>query len=421
MNSGNQNITARNHPKFTREDRKKRKILVPNLSPEYTQIVKMAFALDGLSVEALPLADQEALDLGKRYVHNDICFPAQITVGEIIKGLNSGEYNKEEVAVGMQKNCKACRALQYYALARKGLDEAGYPDIPIVTSGDDPLGIHPGVQITKRFRLKMLQGMVYVDAINDMRQKILPYEKNKGETEKVHAQYLERGVESLHHSWRSTLRTLAKAVESFNKIESDRSNRRPVVGIVGEIFVNYHPGANYNLVEYLFEHGMEPFLPPILEFFRQDSVTFAISAKNRFTRYPLFDYIFSGLAGTIFGHHVLGAEKKLAQFKYYEKRPSIGSMAKEASEIINPAFESGEGWLLSGEILSMIHKGVGYFVIVQPFGCLPNHISGRGTMKPIKEKYPHVQIISLDYDPDISKANIENRLQMLIMSGAHRT
>lgn len=405
---------------FEKADKKKRTILIPNLTPESMHFFKLALEKSGYKGAILPLADSRAVELGKRYVHNDICFPAQLNVGEVLLALQEGKVPREEAAAGLSKNCNACRALQYYVLMRRALDQAGYSDVPVVTSGKDTLGIHPGMKVGLSFRLAFLQGMLYVDALNDMRQKTIPYETQPEAAESVHADFIERGIRALKISFRSALRVLEDAVSAFNSIPVDRTQRKPVVGIIGEILVNYHPTANYNLVEYLRKNQMEPYLPPLAEFFRQDIVNYAESADRGFSRYPWLDHIASKITSWLFGRYLNPVERVLSRFRFYEKRESIETIRNYASEVINTAFNSGEGWILPGEIISMIHKGVRSFVIVQPFGCLPNHVSGRGLIHPIKQKYPDVQILSIDYDPDVSVGNIENRLQMLVMNARQR-
>jgi predicted nucleotide-binding protein (sugar kinase/HSP70/actin superfamily) len=165
---------------------------------------------------------------------------------------------------------------------------------------------------------------------------------------------------------------------------------------------------------------MEVVLPPLIEFFRQDIFNLKFAADTGLAKSPFLTSVGSKLVQYNYNRVLKPAEKILKDFKFYEKREDIMAIAANAEGIINQSFSSGEGWLMPGEIISMIKKGVGAFIIVQPFGCLPNHISGRGSIKPIKERYPDVQVISLDYDPDTSMGNIENRLQMLILSAKEK-
>lgn len=393
-----------------------RQIIIPNLTPEFSEIMKVAMGSEGYDVRILPLADERAVELGKYYVHNDICFPAQLNIGELLLALKSGEYDPSRTAIGLSKNCNACRALQYYALARKGLDACGFQEVPIITSGSDVLNIHPGFKLGLKFRLKSMQGMLFVDAINEMRLRLLPYETEPGQTQAVHRKWLTEGMNALAKGFGPVKEALRGAVAEFNKVPADRSHRKPRAGIVGEILVNYHPTGNYGAADYLMKNGMEVHLPPLLEFFRQDAVNFQESARRSLGTNRAMDHLFSALTRAVYGWHVRPIEKILSGFKFYERREDIFEIRDNAATVVDTAFNSGEGWLLPGEIVSMYKKGVRSFVIVQPFGCLPNHITGRGIIKAVKDKYPEAQLLSIDYDPDVSAGNIENRLQMLIVN-----
>ncbi len=410
------NSTKKKAPVFTKKDKKTKKIIIPNLYPEFSEVNKVIGAKLGYNLITVPAADEEAVELGKKYVHNDICFPAQLNTGEILAGLKARESDRANLAVALSKRCNACRALQYFVLVRKALDESGFEDIPVVTNGTDLDGIHPGFKLGIQYNIYALQGMLYLDTLFEMRQRIVAYEINKGETEKAFRHYLDKGLTAFAKGFSPMLKVLKEAVNAFNNIKHDTKNKKPIVGIVGEILVNYHPTANYNLTNYLLENGMEPWLPPILDFFRQEVVNMDEAARHKFSSFPLLDRISSYLLGEVFNYYIRKVEKIKKNFIYYYPKPDIHELSQNVEGIMEQAFNSGEGWLLPGEIVAMIKKGVKSFVIVQPFGCLPNHISGRGMIKAIKEKFSNIQILSLDYDPDISIGNIENRLQMLIMT-----
>ncbi|MCK6380038.1 MAG: hypothetical protein L6Q54_02140 [Leptospiraceae bacterium] len=409
-------IKEKKQPIFTKADKKRRKVIIPNLYPEFSVINQTIGKKLGYNLVIVPAANEEAVELGKKYVHNDICFPAQLNTGELLLALKNSTEDRDKLAVALSKKCNACRALQYFVLVRKALDESGFEDIPIATNGTDLEDVHPGFKLGIRYNIYALQAMLYLDALYDMRQRIIPYELKKGETEEVFKDYLTKGMKAFEKGLSPMLNVLKEAVVAFNKIPHDRNVKKPVVGIVGEILVNYHPTANYNLVNYLLENGMEPWLPPILDFFRQEVVNMEEAAKHKFNTYPLVDRISSYLLGILFNYYIRKVEKIRKDFIYFSPKPDIRELSHNVEGIMEQAFNSGEGWLLPGEIIAMIKKGVKSFVIVQPFGCLPNHISGRGMIKAIKEKFQNIQILSLDYDPDISVGNIENRLQMLIMT-----
>jgi predicted nucleotide-binding protein (sugar kinase/HSP70/actin superfamily) len=402
-------------PQYLAADRGRRTIFIPVLSPEFSQVMRVAIEAEGHKVLVADGAEERAIELGKRHVHNDICFPAQLNVGELLVALERGRVARDEVAVGLSKNCLACRALQYSALARKALDEAGYADVPIITSGDDPLGRHPGLHLGWRFKRTTMLGLAYADCLGEMRQRTLPYERQAGATARVHDEAMAEGLTALAQGRAPLVRALERAVEAFNAIPADRSAPKPVVGVVGEILINYHPAGNMGIGAWLLRHGMEPRFPPVLNFFRQDVVNADVSAARGFSRWPVLDRLLAGVTEAVYEAHTSALAKRMRRFRWYEPHPGIRELATYAHGLMDLAFSSGEGWLMPAEIAHLAERGVKAFVIVQPFGCLPNHVSGRGTIKAIKERYPQVQLVAVDYDPDVSVANIENRLQLLLM------
>jgi predicted nucleotide-binding protein (sugar kinase/HSP70/actin superfamily) len=205
-------------------------------------------------------------------------------------------------------------------------------------------------------------------------------------------------------------------VKDFNAIPVSRENKRPRVGVVGEIFLNNHPASNGNLEYYLEKNGIEVIIPPILDFFRRSYIIEKDKAKRNLLPHPVLNLLSAGLYDLIIERIKGKADKIMSGYRFASAHSSIGDLVKNIEHMIDVSYIVGEGWLVPAEIIQLIKQGVRSFVIVQPFGCLPNHISGRGMVKAIKEMYPHVQILSLDYDPDTSYANIENRLQMLIMT-----
>lgn len=401
---------------FSKADRKNRTILIPNLTPDFSHVMKLAIEAEGFRVRRLPLAGPEAVEYGKKFVHNDMCYPAQLNIGEILFGLEKNKMERTATAVGLSKSCNACRALQYFSLARQALDQAGHADIPLITNGTDVLGLHPGMTLGLKFKLKSMQGILLTDSLTEMRNRIEPYELEAGSTRRVHRRFLYRGIRGLRKSFREGLGVLEQAVEAFNHIPHDRSNPKPIIAVIGEILVNYHPAGNYFLESYLLKNGMELRMPPLLEFFHQDVINMNIAASLGFSDSPRLDRLLSGVSEFFYRMHINPVNRAMEKFKYYERKPDIFEIEAKARQVFNTAFNSGEGWLIPGKILGWMEQGVRSFIIVQPFGCLPNHVSGRGVMRALREKCPQSQILSLDFDPDVSEGNIQNRLQMMILS-----
>ncbi|MEW5816638.1 MAG: acyl-CoA dehydratase activase-related protein, partial [Spirochaetota bacterium] len=402
--------------KFGKKDKNIKTILAPNLSPAFSTIISSVVCKEGYKVFQMPLADRRAIELGKKYVHNDVCYPAQVNIGEALAMIERGRFLPDEVAVGLAKNCEDCRAGQYAALARKALDEAGYPQIPIVTTGSDTKNMHPGFNFSLRFQINMIWGLSMMDGLEMMRRTIRPYELAKGRADEVFQHYLSTIAQTVACSHSKALTVFKEAVREFNQIPIDTLTRKPRVGVVGEIFLNYHPVSNCNIERYLEENGMEVVIPPMLDFFRRSWVIEKDKAKRKLLPHPYLNALIAGLTDSFIGLIKERVDRVLSGFKFSQKNYNIHELVKNIEGLIDVSYIVGEGWLMPAEIIQMIKEGVKSIVIVQPFGCLPNHITGRGMTKTLKSLFPHVQFLSLDYDPDTSFANIENRLQMLIIN-----
>ena len=283
--------------------------------------------------------------------------------------------------------------------------------------------MHPGFKLTLDFRLHMLWGLTMMDAIETMYRRSRPYELHAGDTQKVYDEWLPKIMEKVAVISKKSIaypkeaiHLFDQAVEAFNKIEVDDSYRKPRVALLGEILMNYHPGANGYIEDYLMNNGMEVYLPGMTDFFRVDEVVRREKIKRGLIAKPLENMLIGGATAKIYTHAVTTVQRHAQNYKLYAHPADCYELAKLVGDIIDPTYNTGEGWLIPGEILYNAPHGINSFIIVQPFACLANHISGRGLTKAVKARYPHIQVLSLDYDPDTSFANIENRLQMLIIN-----
>ena len=351
--------------KYRKRDRVERTVLVPNTSHAFCRVMTAAFRSQGVRAVPLEVGREEAIRLGKKYVHNDICFPAQIVIGEALAALESGKYDPKKTAIGMAKYIGDCRLTHYSSLLRKALDDAGYAEVPILTNEDeDSHNLHPG------FRLN------------------LP----------------------------GARRGFKQAVEIMKEVPYDRSIRKPRVLIVGEYLLNFHPGANHDIERYLEQNGFEIIEARMTDvirktYFYQDKQIQEYRVKRGVVKKAWFftaDQIFN------LAHDV--TDRIAKSHPLYRPACRMQDLVRESDPIIHHTFDAGEGVLIPAEILHHAKEGCRAFVILQPFGCLPNHVVGRGISKKLKEVYPDAQILPLDYDPDVSFANIENRLQMLVMN-----
>ncbi|MBB5263538.1 putative CoA-substrate-specific enzyme activase [Catenibacillus scindens] len=404
--------------KYTKDDRKLRTVLVPNTSHAFSRIMAAVFASQGIKAVPLELGREEAIRLGKKYVHNDICFPAQIVIGEALAALKSGKYDPDTTAIGMAKYIGDCRLTHYSSLLRKALDDAGFEKVPILTNDDtDAHNLHPGFCLNVTSALRIVYAMPMIDALEELLRKIRPYELTRGSADQAFERAMDALVDGLEHGGVAGAKEgFKKAIEMMKEVAYDRSHVRPQVLIVGEYLLNFHPGANHDIERYLEDNGFEVIEAKMTDvirktYFYQDSQIKEYHVHRGLAKRVLFfaeDHIFNLAHDT--------TDKIAKSHPLYHPACRMQELVGESDPIIHHTFDAGEGVLIPAEILHHAKEGCRTFVILQPFGCLPNHVVGRGISKKLKAVYPDAQILPLDYDPDVSFANIENRLQMLVMN-----
>ena len=369
---------------------------------------------EGIRAVRLPVGGVEQIRVGKKYTHNDICFPCQMVIGELIDALQKGNYPEDSVAVGKAKLSCDCRMANYTAILRKALDSAGFENVPILTTDPgDTKGIHPGVSMLgARSVLLAAWAFSMLDMLEELCRKIRPYETAAGETNRVFSECVEWIAAASKQGLGKMIGAFRRAIEAFRGLRYDRSRRKPRVLVTGELLVNFHPGTNFHVEEYLERNDMEVILPRITYQFRKDFQA-AISEIRDFGAH-LAPYPFALDGAVEFIQRFLESIARSHPLYHPAARPQ--DLYSDVEHFIPKTLTCGEGWLMAGEIAHYAHQGVRSFIILQPFGCLPNHVCGRGVTKRLKEEFPGVQILPLDLDPDTSYANVENRLQMLIMN-----
>lgn len=404
--------------KFTKKNRKDKIVLVPNTSHAFCRVMSAALSGQGLRAVPLSIGREEAICLGKSYVHNDICFPAQIVIGEALSALKSGKYEDCQVAIAMGKYIGDCRLTHYSALLRKALDDAGFSHVPILTNDDqDTHQMHPGFKMNLLSAMRIAFALPMIDVLEELLRKIRPYELERGSANAAFEKAMDAVVYGLqdHGIW-GARKGFQKAISIMKEVAYDRSHPRKQVLIVGEYLLNFHPGANHDIEDYLEKNGFEIIEARMTDvirktYFYQDAQIQEYHIKAPFAKKAWLytaDHVFN------LAHDMTDAIAKAHPL--YTPACRMQDMVKDSDSIIHHTFDAGEGVLIPGEIIHHARHGCRAFVILQPFGCLPNHVVGRGISKKLKEMYPDAQILPLDYDPDVSFANIENRLQMLIMN-----
>lgn len=402
--------------KFTKKERREKIVLVPNSSHAFCRVMSAAFQSQGIKAVPLEVGREEAIRLGKKYTHNDICFPAQIVIGEILAALESGQYDRNEVSVAMAKYLGCCRLPHYATLLRKSLDDAGYEDIAIMTNDDvDYHEIHPGFQLNALSLLRIAFSLPMIDTLEEILRKIRPYEKVKGSADEAFDKAMDHLADGIRHGVFGGMRGFKKALKELSKVAYDDSVKKPRVLIVGEYLLNFHPGANHEIEQYFEDNDFE-----IIEAKMTDVIQKSYYCQNKqmqefhVKRDPQTTF-WAPVANFFFALAHRATDHIARNVALHDKSVTIDELSVESDPIIHHTFDTGEGILIPAEIIHYAKRGCKNFVILQPFGCLPNHVIGRGVSKKLKEMFPDIELLPLDYDPDVSFANLENRLQMMIM------
>jgi len=404
--------------KFRKEDIEDAVVFVPNTSHAFSRLMAAVFAAQKLETVPLPIGRERAIELGKRYVHNDICFPAQVVIGEALQAMEDPRYKGRKKAVMMGKYIGCCRLTHYGALLRKALDDAGYADVPIITNDDvDYHDLHPGFKLNLQAAIKIAFALPMIDALEDLLRKIRPYETVKGSAEAAFDRAIDTLMDTVQKGGISRMKKgFDRAVRLMKDVAYDRSSPRPRVLIVGEYLLNFHPGANHDIELYLEKNGFEIVEAKMADVIQKTYFVRRAQAREYGVKKSIAERTYLDLVERIFNlsHEFVESVAKIHPL--FEPAAKLCDVARASDPIIPHAYDSGEGILIPAEIIERAREGVRAFVILQPFGCIPNHVVGRGISKRLKAMFPDIQLLPLDYDPDVSFVNVENRLQMLIMN-----
>lgn len=402
---------------FTKSMKENYTMLIPQMSPIHFKYLEEAMRACGYNVELLPPVDKNSVEEGLRYINNDACYPTIVTLGQIISALKSGKYDLNKTAVFMSQTGGGCRASNYVALLRKALKDMGMEQIPVVSFNAVGLEKNPGFKITAKMGFMLAVGVIYGDLAMRLLYATRPYEKNKGEAQAVLDSWYDRIVENvLHYNKKDYYANIKGIVEDFDKIER-LDIEKPKVGVVGEILVKYHPNANNNIVDTIEAEGGEAVVLDLLDFFLYGMVNKKFNYEHLSGSWSSMKINELAIKGVEWLRKPMRVA--LADSEHYTEPAHIGHTAEAASQIISIGNQCGEGWLLTGEMVELIHGGVENIVCLQPFACLPNHVTGKGMMKAIRKMNPKANIVAIDYDPGASDVNQLNRIK-LMMSTAHK-
>ena len=404
---------------FTPEMKKTHTILVPDMLPIHIRFLCDVFESAGYKLEHLTNSGRAIVDAGLKYVHNDTCYPALLVIGQFIDALSSGKYDLSRVAVIITQTGGGCRASNYLSLMRKAFVKAGFGHVPIISLNFAGLEKNSGFKFTPDMLPKALGAVVYGDMLMLLNNQVRPYEKNKGESLALVDSWVERLSADFRKNKGLTNPAIRKnfrqMVREFAAIP--RVERKAIkVGIVGEIYVKYSPMANNNLEEFLISQGCEVNVPGLMGF-----LLFFID--HRHEDHKLYGCSLVELAAFEAAKALVKSVEKIMIDVIKEEGtftpPMLHDDVRKLTEpFISFGCKMGEGWCLTAEMLELAEHGFENIICTQPFGCLPNHISGKGMVRKVKQVNPKANIVCIDYDPGATSVNQENRIKLMLAVAA---
>lgn len=406
----------KNYVAFTEEMKKDYTILVPPMLPMHFKMIISVLRTYGYTMELLEDTGPHIADMGLKYVHNDTCYPAILMIGEFMNAILSGKYDPHKVAIIMFQTGGGCRASNYISLLRKALKKAGYGYVPVISFSLAGIEDHPGFKLTLPKLHGMLYAVVYGDLLLSLSNQCRPYEINKGQTKALADSWTEKLGRELGSGAKIRYKDIK---ENYKKIVADFAaipleKRRAVkVGIVGEIFVKYSPLGNNNLEDFLVSEGAETVVPGLMDFCLY-CVYNNINDYRLYRRGSVFYMLLCKLAYKFVCDKKRDVCRIIEEDGNFEPLTDFTHTPSLTKGYIGTGTKMGEGWLLTAEMIELSKMGVKNIVCTQPFGCLPNHICGKGMMKIVKEKNPDVNIVAIDYDAGATQVNQVNRLKLML-------
>ena len=400
---------------FTKEMRKTYTILCPQMSPIHFNLMEAALQASGYQLVCVDPPEKYAVDMGLKYVNNDACYPSIIVVGQMMAELTSGKYDLNRTAIIMSQTGGGCRASNYVGFFRRALRKAGLENVPVISASVQGLESNPGFRVNLSIAKRLLYSIEFGDLFMKCVYRVRPYELEEGSANRLH--------EKLNEECRSFLvsgdtsmgrfrKLCRKIVTEFDVLPIHEDMKKPRVGIVGEILVKYLPAANNHLVELLEQEGAEAVQPEMIDFFLYSFYNVNFKAQNHYASKwtaRICNWIIAYL------EHVRKAgNEALAASKRFEPPRRIQDIGKLADDIVSLGNQTGEGWFLTGEMMELIESGTPNIVCIQPFGCLPNHVVGKGVIKEVRRHHPEANIAAIDFDPGASEVNQLNRIKLML-------
>ena len=407
---------------FTKEMKKDYTILIPNMSPIHFNVMKRPFELHGYRIILLENSSHTVIEEGLKYVHNDMCYPALLVIGQMIDALHRGICDPDKCALVITQTGGGCRASNYYFLLLKALERAVYPQIPVISLNLQGMNSNPGFQITASMIVQALSGLIYGDMLMMLSHQTRPYEVNKGDTDRMIAKWTDYidscFKQNRHYLGRWLKKNLYAMSDDFASIPMDRTKARVKVGVVGEIYLKYAPLGNNNLEDFLEGEGCEVMVPAMLGFVLY-GFSNGIKDAEYYGRGKRYAFLMKHIGLPFLARYEHLLEKAISKNGFVPPA-TLRELQSYAEGIIDTGCKMGEGWLLTAEMVELIKKGYSNIITTQPFGCLPNHICAKGMIRPLKEKYPESNIVPIDYDPSQSRVNQENRIKLMLSVARER-
>ena len=406
------------HVPFTEDMKKDYTILVPNMLPVQLKLITSIMKNYGYNMEVLETEGPQIAECGLKNVHNDACYPAVLVIGQFIDALESGKYDLHKVAVMITQTGGGCRASNYIHLLRKALIKNGMGYIPVISLNFSGLekNANPGFKLPPKAFIQVAYGVLLGDFIMHIYNQCRPYEVNKGDCDKAVDALVRKITKDfeadkfIHYSYVKMLYILI--CKRFAQIPYQDFGSKKKVGIVGEIYVKFSPLGNNNLEKFLLGEGTEPVLAGLMDFCLYciyngiiDFQLYGRSVKSAAVMQAVYRFLLDKQKDMI---------RIIKKDGHFRPMMEFDKVRKLSQKIISPGVKMGEGWLLPAEMVELIEEDVPNIVLTQPFGCLPNHIAGKGMIRKIREQYPHANIVSVDYDPGASRINQENRIKLML-------
>ena len=400
---------------FTEEMRKDYTIICPQMSPIHFEILQPAFNACGYNFVVLDNDNKHSVDVGLKYVNNDACYPSLLVVGQIMEALLSGKYDLNKTAIIMSQTGGGCRATNYIGFIRRALKKADMEQIPVISLNLAGIESNPGFHLNADLMLRAAVGAEFGDIFMRCVYRMRPYEATPGSVDALHREWLKKVqdfVSAKHISIGKFPRMCTEIIRDFDAIPV-LDIKKPRVGVVGEILVKFSPAGNNHLVELLESEGAEAVVPDLIDFMLYCFYNQIYKAEHLGTSKKTAKISALGIWAI---EHILrgSAVKAFEESKHFDAPTSIYKIVSYAEPIVSIGNQTGEGWFLTGEMVELIKEGVPNIVCTQPFGCLPNHVVGKGVIKALRKAYPSSNIVAIDYDPGASEVNQLNRIKLML-------